>query len=341
MQQSIVMTSSMAELCNVSDIAHKNPYVMCVQNFQLPIGIFAVYATYQVTNSTRFRQVFNIASPALRVLLNITKLAYFFGGFTTFVLYFYTMIRYNIYSGDCRTAWSVGECIAVRLPSYYCFFVVSLTHAALMIDRMLVTFCRKYYDGGKGTAMLYAAIIFSLSIISSVYVYGQEEYSKIIFACITSSALAREHLVQVMTTYFVIGIITAIGDGLVFAVCKKRFVNKVDYYNFYTLNKSVDIRENRLSIKVVLPLSIVHLAFTMPMIASFPLGSLFVWVDSTSILLYVETVSMVKNLYFLLSPIVLTCFYICFAKDVTDEWLDRKTNQAEEHFRQLHSTLQL
>ncbi|CAD5235642.1 unnamed protein product [Bursaphelenchus xylophilus] len=341
-RSAVVTAQSIMELCELAETVQGDPYIMCVQNLQLPLALLSIYAMWQITRSVRYKKVVGIASPALRTLFLIIRISFYLRAIFAFSLYVYTMLRVNFYERPCHVAWTVGECITVRIPNYFALFTVCLTHVALMVDRLGVTFYRRHYEGGWTAAFFYSTAIVSLSAVSCYHIYGQEDFRQLIFACITSSSAAQYKLVQVMITLLVLDLITAFGDTVAFYENRKRFFNKINYYEFYSLDKSMDLRENRMSIRVVLPMSIIHLSLTLPLVASFPIGRQLEWHQPTSILLYVESISLIQSLYFLMSPIILSLCYVCNEEGARDEWLG--TNQqshADEHFRQLQSQLKL
>ncbi|KAI6197810.1 hypothetical protein M3Y94_01268700 [Aphelenchoides besseyi] len=162
---------------------------------------------------------------------------------------------------ECDYRWITSECLTFKVPIYFCIFGFSMTHLAMFIERWIATSFRRRGERCDSSILWAPILVFSIvvSTLSILYfIYHAENLEAPKTYCVSttsSSAPSFDRTLQIVT---IIDLFAMAGDFLVFLRSRTQMRRVNDNY---TLNKAYTVRESLLSIKLLLPLSIVHTVF--------------------------------------------------------------------------------
>ncbi|CAD5228994.1 unnamed protein product [Bursaphelenchus okinawaensis] len=207
-------------------VSTSRPLVLVVTVHWLCSFLFLLIVVVFVVKGS-FSKFFSIIHPNFRILF---KLATFFGVLhSLFIIALRTenLRRVLLYEDNCDFQWSPVHCLSLKLPIYYCVFSFTATHFCLFLERAYATlYTRTYHDDKRSVGFILMTLLFTMICAATV------------------------------------DLIATIGDSIVFRVnFKRRFFSSTYRFSNYSLSNSFQTRENKMTILLILPLSIIHSSF--------------------------------------------------------------------------------
>ncbi|KAH7695800.1 CRE-SRA-37 protein [Aphelenchoides avenae] len=164
--------------------------------------------------------------------------------------------RSIIFSDPCSYGFTAWQCLLQEIPPYACVIGFTLCHLLIFLERAVAThFLRTYQNRG------FAVIAFPVFITAIIYcfwihyVFSEEDLWALRAHCTPTSPSNAKKIATMFFAMLAIDILTALGDVLLLGLNKRAKRRKI---HEYTLQKSYQLHENDIALKLILPISLVH-----------------------------------------------------------------------------------
>ncbi|CAD5234819.1 unnamed protein product [Bursaphelenchus xylophilus] len=130
----------------------------------------------------------------------------------------------------------------------------------------------------------------------------------------------------------ILDLIVTVGDAVVYKVNVRR--NLKHRFSEYSLNRSYQMRENKMSLLIILPLSVVHSTFFLSyLFISFVARSLIVYTEPVTHVVVIEMMQTAVCTYLVVIAIALNALWMRTEKQLTV--VQNQGNGGDVHFQQL------
>nr|CAD2134546.1 unnamed protein product [Meloidogyne enterolobii] len=195
------------------------------------------------------------------------------------------------------TAW---KCLLLRIPSYITVAGFTFTHLAMCIERTIATArIHTYEQFTFRLGIFLLAPIFIIPTIWNLWIFHQEDLFNEKAYCMSSSSVSSPRLI--IMSYILMGfdIVAVILEMILYRINKRQKINKI---SDYSVRKSLQLKENDISIRLLLPLSASHtLLFTCYLVLYTSLKFAFDSADGLSYAAAVEGAHLSETLYTLIN----------------------------------------
>ncbi|KAI1731323.1 serpentine type 7TM GPCR receptor class ab chemoreceptor domain-containing protein [Ditylenchus destructor] len=159
------------------------------------------------------------------------------------------------------------KCLLISAPLYVCVIGFTCLHVAVFVERCLATFfLSEYARHGPVVGITLSAIMFLVAFVYDLYIYSGEHFTALKSHCMSTSENNSDKLLFLVHLLMLIDFVISVGDFALLGINKSQLNSKNVNY---TLTKSYQVRENRLSIRLIFPLSVTHsVTFTLYLVLS-------------------------------------------------------------------------
>ncbi|KAH7704223.1 CRE-SRAB-12 protein [Aphelenchoides avenae] len=194
------------------------------------------------------------------VVIVVTGLAYYFIHSTSIILLQLNhLISYYAAKSPCDLQTKQWMCILLKAPGYATIIGFTTIHCALFLGRAIATMLSHVYEtincriGYVASAL---SLVASCAWVASLF--SDADFSANISYCMITTGRNADRL-QV-TDYVLIAVdaLVCLGDFYLLKVNKRNVNRRLLGGRRYSLSKSFQLRENRLTIKLIFPMSVIH-----------------------------------------------------------------------------------
>ncbi|KAI6211074.1 hypothetical protein M3Y96_00394600 [Aphelenchoides besseyi] len=222
----------------------------------VPVGLLVFFVLSQ-----QLRKTFTLVNDNTKIL---------FGGFGTLIVCHSIFVlllggsslkKSFDHEDECEYRWMTSECLIFKVPIYFCIFGFSVTHLAMFIERWIATSFGRHGERCDSSILRAPILIFSIIVLTLsilYFIYHAENPKAPKAYCVSTTSLSAPSFDRTLQIVTIIDLFAMAGDFLVFLRSRKQMRRVNDNYS---LNKAFTLRESLLSIKLLLPLSIVHTVF--------------------------------------------------------------------------------
>uniref|UniRef100_A0A1I7RR49 G_PROTEIN_RECEP_F1_2 domain-containing protein n=1 Tax=Bursaphelenchus xylophilus TaxID=6326 RepID=A0A1I7RR49_BURXY len=308
--------------------------------------LFLVILFFLVANGSLFR-FFAIVHPNLKILLQLSA---FFGVLHSI---FVIILRSSSLTAafrnlpECDYQWRPVHCLSLKLPIYYCVFSFTVIHFSLFIERAYATCFLKYYQSGhRWLGSFLTSFIILITSVSIAILYCKEDLETPRSYCLSTTMSTAPRLQFTMVCAGILDLIVTVGDAVVYKVNVRRNAKTCEHnpevyncslkhrFSEYSLNRSYQMRENKMSLLIILPLSVVHSTFFLSyLFISFVARSLIVYTEPVTHVVVIEMMQTAVCTYLVVIAIALNALWMRTEKQLTV--VQNQGNGGDVHFQQL------
>uniref|UniRef100_A0A915ERY7 Gustatory receptor n=1 Tax=Ditylenchus dipsaci TaxID=166011 RepID=A0A915ERY7_9BILA len=241
----------------------------------------------------------------------------------------YVITFYFDFVSDCSYQIVAWKCLSFRIPIYISIVGFTFFHLALCIERAVATFFLETYEKHHGVFGIFAAIIMFLgAVVCNFYIFYEEDFSALKSYCMSTTTTSARKLLFVINCLTFFDVFTTIGDFILLQVNKSQSKKKT--VSNYTLRKAYQLRENKISIRLIFPLSVTHSAtFSLYLLLTTVQRTFFADVDSLTYASMVDSIHLIVCMNTLLT---LALFYYLKKKlEAQISQSDRETRINSNH----------
>ncbi|KAI6219431.1 hypothetical protein M3Y95_01110500 [Aphelenchoides besseyi] len=310
--------------------ATRIPIIAHILMSAITLGCFFVYFRMKST-----RRAIAIFGKDLKVIVIIGFSFYVIGASNAFILYCYKLYVALVENGvSCLMAFQYFSSISP--------FAYSLFHISLFVERLVVTFLKPSRSvlnifGGFLAVILfvYPYYHFYDTTVLPVESFDDRVYcdSPIIVTTRVSSSAVRSTLFMLACDFMV-----TIGDFLLLIFNRyqsRKFYTRVASYN---LNRSYELRELRISIKLIFPFSVCHsLGYTLQLATFTYYLTIVHSLGPLDEIYWKEWVNFMRTFSIFIIA-ASQCLYFQVNREKTAEWFSNE-DQTETYFNQFNRML--
>ncbi|KAI6226795.1 hypothetical protein M3Y95_00658500 [Aphelenchoides besseyi] len=230
----------------------------------------------------------------------------------------------------CAYIWPSIHCLAARLPISTGVLGLNLIVVSLLVERWTATFCNSFYARhNRLLGIGLVAFVMTTTIFLLYYIYHNEDLNQTRAYCMATSMTSNPKMIRVMIVFVFLNLSTASGGIYLFSVSKDRMkCRNIDY----TLEKSLELNENYLTLQLVAPLAVVHfLIFLLYAVAFLSVRIITQKMD------VIQTVSLIQWAYVInfVHPTIVAAFGFRLRSQLLSrraEWLVNTNDQTEIYF---------
>ncbi|KAI1718962.1 serpentine type 7TM GPCR receptor class ab chemoreceptor domain-containing protein [Ditylenchus destructor] len=219
----------------------------------------------------------------------------------------YLALFYTDFPDPCDYMIIAWKCLIFRIPVYVSVVGFTLSHAALCLERAIATFSLHSYQKRSSIFGIFAIVFMFLgAILCNFYVFYEDDWLVYKSYCTSTTPKNASRVLCMMDLASLVDVTTTIGDFILLQVNKRQLQRKTKNY---TLMKSYQLKENKLSITLIFPVMATHsVTFLLFLFPSIIHRMYFGAKDGLTYIVFVDTIHIVLCVNTLVTPALFYLF---------------------------------
>ncbi|KAI6222601.1 hypothetical protein M3Y95_00910900 [Aphelenchoides besseyi] len=309
-------------------------FLFCCSCSHILLSAIAIGLVINLSLSNKLRRLLSVLSTNIRLLACCGLIIYSLGVLVPASFYFYIAMNKFLLLSDCSFIWHAYNCVMFRTSAHFSIFGLNIFHVLISIERIMMVIKTTSAERPM-VGRIIAVLTFLLPVFVVYIMYGGEvKYSGLYKIYCFPTRRTMENIVTGTLIMLVFDGLSLLADCWIYRQNQKKLKSNMRFYS--PLSNTFKLREINISIRMLIPLSIIHTITFMPYLLIYAINPLF---EGATQMKLAEIAYLCKAIYNVIIPLTLT-FLLHRKQTEVAEWQQPASQLTDSYFNQLKTQLQ-
>ncbi|KAH7702276.1 CRE-SRB-17 protein, partial [Aphelenchoides avenae] len=246
--------------CTAAALIGSSSAIHILEAFQILISLLAIALCLLNIFCRTLEPNPSTVHPNLRVIVIVGTSFYIVHAAGIIATQIQHLVKYFGSRDPCDYQMELGLCLLLKAPCYVAIVGFTLFHVTLFVERAAATLLLRNYEAAKPTWGLFAALgMVTTALAWNVFIFYDSPFSENITYCVVTTQYTSQKLLYTNYVLIVLDFMASVGDFCLLRT-NQRAKPVLMEYSRYSLSCCYQLKENRLTTRLIFPQSVAHSA---------------------------------------------------------------------------------